>query len=183
MFYLIADYQGNNMHIDLGNGYCLRRFLYGDAISLAKHGNNIKIAKNLRDTFPHPYTIEHARAWVQHVKEHETKTRFAIDFGGEAIGEIGFVVQLDVHRFGAEIGFWVSEDHWGKGIMTAALSYVCQYAFDEMGLVRIFADVQARNDGSRRVLEKCGFELEGVMKKHVYKDEQFIDQLVFALVR
>lgn len=116
-------------------------------------------------------------------KEHETKTRFAIDFCGEAIGEIGFVVQLDVHRFGAEIGFWLSEEHWGKGVMTAALSYVSQYAFDEMELVRIYADVQARNEGSRRVLEKCGFELEGVMKKHVYKDGQFIDQLVLALVR
>ncbi|WP_067522213.1 GNAT family N-acetyltransferase [Endozoicomonas ascidiicola] len=171
------------MHIDLGNGYCLRRFLYGDAIALANHGNNPKISQYLRDTFPNPYTIEHARAWVQHVKEHETKTRFAIDYNGEAIGEIGFVVQLDVHRFGAEIGFWVSEDHWGKGIMTKALSYVTNYAFDEMGLVRIYADVQARNPGSRKVLEKCGFELEGVMKKHVYKDDQFIDQLVFALVR
>ena len=171
------------MHIDLGNGYCLRRFLYGDVISLAKHGDNYEIAKNLRDSFPQPYTVEHARAWVQHVKEHEAKTRFAIDYRGEAIGEIGFVVQLDVHRFGAEIGFWLSQEHWGKGVMYGALTYVCQYAFDEMELVRIYADVKAQNLGSCRVLEKCGFKLEGTFKKHIYKEGQFVDQLVYALVR
>ena len=171
------------MHIDIGNSYCLRRFLYGDALSLAKHGNNPNIAMNLRDSFPNPYTIEHARAWIKHVKDHESKTRFTIDFGGECIGEIGFVKQQDVHRFTAEIGFWLSQEHWGKGVMSKALASVCQYAFEHHNVVRIYADVQATNDGSRRVLEKSGFELEGVLKKHVFKNEQFIDQMVFALVR
>lgn len=171
------------MRIDLGNGYCLRKFLYGDALSLAKHGNNYKIARNLRDSFPHPYTIEHARAWVQYVKEHESKTRFAIDCDGEAVGEIGFVVQMDVHRYGAEIGFWISEDHWGKGVMGEALAQVCQYAFDKMGLSRIFADVAEHNKGSCRVLEKCGFQLEGVFRKHIYKEDQFYDQFVYGRIR
>lgn len=171
------------MRIDLGNGYSLRRFLYGDASALAKHGSNYKIARNLRDSFPHPYSIEHARAWIQYVKEHESKTRFAIAHNEEAIGEIGFVRQLDVHRFGAEIGYWISEDHWGQGIGSKALSLVSQYAFDEAGMVRLFADVAEHNVGSCRVLEKCGYQLEAVLRNHIYKEEQFFDQLVFGLIK
>ncbi|WOG29332.1 GNAT family protein [Endozoicomonas sp. 8E] len=171
------------MRFDLGNGYCVRSFLYGDAPSLSRHGNNWNVAKNLRDSFPHPYTIEHARAWIQHVKENEADTRFVIDHQGEAIGEIGFVTQLDVHRFTAEIGYWLSESHWGKGVMTQALSRVAQYAMDELGLVRIYADVVDYNKGSGKVLEKCGFQLEGVLRKHIFKGEDYFDQYVYGLVR
>ncbi|MGI9276767.1 MAG: GNAT family N-acetyltransferase [Endozoicomonas sp.] len=172
------------MRFDLGDGYSLRSFLYGDATSLARHGNNHKIARNLRDSFPHPYTVEHARAWIQHIKEHEPDTRFVIaNARNEAIGEIGFVIQLDVHRYTAEIGYWLSEDHWGSGVMSKALAEVSQYAFREKGLVRLFADVQEKNEGSSRVLEKCGYQLEGVFRKHIYKEDQHSDQYVYALVR
>ncbi|OED46735.1 hypothetical protein ACH42_03510 [Endozoicomonas sp. (ex Bugula neritina AB1)] len=171
------------MRIDLGNGYSLRQFYYGDAPSLAKHGNNYKIARNLRDSFPHPYTIEHARAWIQHVKEHEAKTRFMIACDDEAIGEIGFVTQVDVHRFTAEIGYWMSEDHWGNGVMGKAIAWVTRYAFDEMGVVRIFADVMENNIGSHKVLEKNGFIQEAVFRKHIFKENEFFDQYVFALVK
>ena len=171
------------MHFDLGDGYSLRSFLYGDASSLARHGNNQKIARNLRDSFPHPYTVEHARAWIQHVKENENKTRFVItNQHNEAIGEIGFVVQLDVHRFTAEIGYWLSEDHWGRGVMSRAVACVADFAFNEMGLVRLFADVQENNESSGRVLMKCGFQLEGVFRKHIFKDGQHVSQYVYALV-
>ena len=171
------------MYVDLGNGYSLRHFYYGDALSLAKHGNNYNVARNLRDSFPHPYTIEHARAWIQHVKEHESKTRFIIAYEDEAIGEIGFVAQLDVHRFTAEIGYWMSEDHWGKGVMGNAIAWVCQYARDKMGMVRIFADVVEHNAGSCKVLEKNGFVREAIFRKHIFKEGEFFDQYVFALVR
>lgn len=171
------------MRIDLGNDYNLRRFLYGDAIALAKHGNNYKIARNLRDSFPHPYTVEHARAWIQHVKEHESDTRFIISHEEEAIGEIGFVRQLDVHRFAAEIGYWMSEDHWGKGVGSRALSEVSRYAFEKHGLVRLFADVAEHNVGSCRILEKCGFQLEAVFRNHIYKEDQFYNQYVYGLIK
>lgn len=171
------------MRIDLGNGYCIRNFLYGDAPALARHGNNEKIARNLRDSFPYPYTIEHARAWIQHVKEHEVDTRFVIDHEGEAIGEIGFVVQLDVHRYAAEIGYWLSEQHWGRGVMTKVVATVSEYALNEMGLVRLFADVVEHNKGSARVLENCGYKLEGVFRKHIYKNDEYFDQHVFGLVK
>ncbi len=168
------------MRVDLGNGYSLRQFYYGDAPLLAKHGNNEKIARNLRDSFPHPYTIAHARAWVQHVKEREAKTRFVIAFNDEAIGEIGFVPQIDVHRFTAEIGYWISEDHWGNGVMGIAIGWVSQYAFDKMGVVRLYADVVSHNTGSCKVLEKNGFVQEAIFRKHIFKDNEFYDQYVFA---
>ena len=171
------------MHADLGNGYSLRQFYYGDAPSLAKHGDNYNVAKNLRDSFPHPYTIEHARAWVQHVKQNEVGTRFIIAYKDEAIGEIGFVNQLDVHRYTAEIGYWMSEDHWGNGVMSKAVSWVSNYAMDKMGIVRLFADVVDYNAGSCKVLEKCGFVREAIFRKHICKDDAFYDQYVFALVR
>ncbi len=171
------------MRIELGNDYCLRSFLYGDAPALVKHGDDIEVAKYLRDSFPSPYTIEHARAWIQYVKEHESDTRFVIANKDEAIGEIGFVRQDDVHRFSAEIGYWLSQEHWGNGVMSKAVSQVSQYAFEKFEIIRLFADVVEHNQGSSRVLEKCGYKLEGVFQKHIYKDSDFHDQLVYALVR
>ncbi len=171
------------MRFELGNGYCLRSFLYGDAIAIARHADNKNIEKNLRDSFPHPYTLEHARVWIQYVKEHEPKTRFVIAFHDEAVGEIGFVYQTDVYRFTAEIGYWLSEDHWGKGVMSKALKFVTEYAFENFDLVRIYADVVEYNKGSCAVLEKCGFKLEGILHKHCYKDGRFFDQYLYALVQ
>ena len=171
------------MRFELGDNYCLRSFLYGDALSLAKHGDNKEIAKNLRDSFPNPYTLEHARVWIQYVKEYESKTRFVIAHCDEAVGEIGFVSQADVHRFSAEIGYWLSQEHWGKGVMSKAVSLISQYAFEQCELVRLFADVVEHNQGSCKVLEKCGYKLEGVFQKHIFKGDQFYDQYIYALIR
>ena len=171
------------MRFELGDNYCLRSFLYGDVIHLAKHGNNPEIAKNLRDSFPFPYTIEHAKAWVQYVKEHEMDSRFAITYRDEAIGEIGFVSQPDVHRFSAEIGYWLSQEHWGKGLMTKAVKKTSQYALEQCGIVRLYADVVEQNKASRKLLSNCGYQLEGVFPKHIYKNGQFYDQYVYGLVR
>ncbi|UYM14769.1 GNAT family N-acetyltransferase [Endozoicomonas euniceicola] len=170
------------MRFDLGDGYSVRGFLYGDAGAISRHGNNVNIARNLRDSFPSPYTIEHARAWIQHVKEHESDTRFVIASGQEAIGEIGFVAQLDVHRHSAEIGYWISEEHWGRGVMSKALAFVSDYAFKKKNIVRLFADVVEYNEGSCKALEKCGYQREGILRKHIYKGERFYDQFLYALV-
>ena len=91
------------MRIDFGNGYTLRHFYYGDAPYLSEHGNNPNVASTMRDSFPSPYTLEHARAWVQYVKSELSDSRFALAFEDKAIGEIGFVAQVDVHRFSAEL--------------------------------------------------------------------------------
>ena len=171
------------MRIELGNDYSLRHFYYGDAMALTKHGNNPNIARNLRDSFPTPYTIAHARAWIQHVKEHEAKTRFIIAYKDQAIGEIGFLPQWDVHRFTAEIGYWMSEEHWGKGVMGKAVAEVSQYAFKTTDIVRLFADVVEYNIGSCKVLEKCGFKREAVFRNNIFKDGEFYDHFIFGLYR
>ncbi|WP_263322090.1 GNAT family N-acetyltransferase [Endozoicomonas sp. Mp262] len=174
---------GDIMRFELGNGYCLRSFLYGDALSIAEHGNNVEVARTLRDSFPNPYTIEHARVWIRHVKEHESDTRFIIACNDEAVGEIGFVIQTDVHRYTAEIGYWLSQEHWGKGVMSKAVETIGHYAFEKFDVVRLFADVVKHNYGSCKVLERCGYNLEGVFRNNIYKDGQFYDHLVYALVR
>ena len=171
------------MRFELGNDYCLRKFLYGDAVSLASHADNKEIAINLRDSFPNPYTLEHARAWINHVKNYENKTRFVITYCDEAIGEIGFLAQLDVHRFSAEIGYWLSQKHWGQGVMSKAVHLISQYAFEQYDFVRLFADVVEYNEGSIKLLNRCEYVLEGVFKKNIFKYDKFYDHLIYALYR
>ena len=93
------------------------------------------------------------------------------------------MLQDDVHRHSAELGYWLSEDHWGKGIMSQIIEKMCEYAFKEFNIIRLFAEVVDYNVGSCRVLEKCGFKLEGRMSKHIYKEEEFYDQLIYGLVK
>ena len=137
----------------------------------------------MRGTFPQPYTEEYARTWVRHVKSMKQKAALLLIFKENALGDIGFVILTDIHCHTAEIGFWMSEEHWGKGVMSNAVNALCHYIFHTHDIVRINADVQSVNYGSRRVLEKCGFELEATLKHHIYKHNQFCDQWVFARFR
>ncbi len=168
------------MEYSLGEGFVIRNFLYGDASGLARNGDNPNIAINQRECFPNPYTIEMARNWIQYVRDNEEGHRFAIATNKEAIGEIGIVIQPDVHCYSAEIGFWIGEQYWGQGLMTKAVSWMVNYCFEEHGLKRIFADVMEYNTASQKVLQKCGFELEGIFRKNIYKNDNFYDQFVYA---
>lgn len=168
------------MNIQLTDEVSLRSLLYGDASGLAKHGDNPNIAVNQRESFPVPYTIDFARHWIQHAKKHETESRFVIATDKEAIGEIGFFVQGDVHRNSAELSFWISEDYWSKGIVTQAVNHIAEYAFRQQGIKRLFSDVIAYNIGSQKVLIKCGFHLEGILRKNIFKNGKYYDQLVYA---
>ena len=102
---------------------------------------------------------------------------------GEAAGSIGFVVQPDVHRLSAEIGYWLGEAYWGRGIATEALRAVTAFAFEAHGLVRLFAGVFAWNTASMRVLEKAGYVREGVLTQSAIKDGRVIDQVLYAITR
>ncbi len=168
------------MEQPIGDGFIIRNFLYGDASGLARNGDNPNISINQRECFPSPYTIEMARNWIQYVRDNEATSRFVIATEKEAIGEIGVVVQPDVHRYSAEIGFWIGEAYWGQGLMTEAVNWMLDYCYKEMGLKRIFADVVEYNIASQKVLQKCGFELEGVFRKNIFKNEEFHDQFVYA---
>ena len=171
------------MKENINDDIFIRHFLYGDASGLARNGDNPKVAINQRECFPSPYTLEVARQWIQYIKDNEAQTRFVIANEKEAIGEIGVVKQLDVHRHSAEIGFWIGEKYWGQGIMTRAVNWMADYCFRELDIKRLFADVVEFNHASQRVLCKCGFQLEGVFRKNIYRNEQFYDQFVYARLK
>ena len=151
-----------------------------DAIVL--HANNRRVSINLRDRFPYPYTARDARNWLDVVVDQKPETNFAIDVAGEAVGGIGFTPQHDVDRRSAEIGYWLGEPFWGRGIATEALIAVTEYAFANFDLCRLYAHVFDWNGASARVLEKAGYKFEGRLKKSVTKDGQTIDQLMYAII-
>ncbi len=165
-------------------GECwLRDWEEADAPALAAHADNRRIWSNLRDLFPHPYRLEHAREFILRASEASPRTVFAIATDREAIGSIGLQLGRDVHRFTAELGYWLAEPYWGRGIVTRAVRAMVQYAFEELGLRRVHAEPYASNRASVRVLEKAGFLLEGRLRASVFKDGKVLDQLLYAIVR
>jgi RimJ/RimL family protein N-acetyltransferase len=164
-------------------GCRVRSWGAADAISLARHANNLKIWRNLRDVFPHPYTREAAEWWVARAAAEVPETQFAIEVDGEAAGGIGLTLREDVERRSAEVGYWLGEAYWGRGIATEALLGFTTKAFERYDLLRIYAGVFDGNPASCRVLEKAGYMLEGRLRRAVVKDGQVLDQLLFARVR
>ncbi|MDP3062742.1 MAG: GNAT family N-acetyltransferase [Chloroflexota bacterium] len=171
------------MEIDIGGGYRLRPWRAGDEASLAKYANNHKVWRNMRDSFPHPYTLEDARAWLTKREGQQPENVFAIATATEAVGGIGLHPQTDIDRRTAEVGYWLGEPFWGRGIATRAVRALVPYAFANFDLARLQAHVFEWNPASARVLEKAGFTLEARLRKAVTKDGQTIDMFQYALVR
>jgi [ribosomal protein S5]-alanine N-acetyltransferase len=161
----------------------VRRWVLEDAASLSRHANNRKIWLNVRDHFPHPYTPAHAQDWIEKVAPIDPVTQFAIEVDGEAAGGIGITQLQDVDRYSAEIGYWLGEAHWGRGITTAVVRSVTEHAFAAFGLHRIYAGVFEWNPASRRVLEKAGYTLEGRLRRAAFKDGKLLDQYLYAVTR
>jgi ribosomal-protein-alanine N-acetyltransferase len=160
----------------------LRRWRGSDAVSLVRHANNVNVAKHLRDRFPHPYTSKDAHLFLTATSSEEPQTNFAVDVGGEAVGGFGYVPGNDVERYSAEVGYWLGEACWGRGIMTDALVLFTRHAFTELGLLRLFALPLADNHGSIRVLEKAGYTAEGILRSSCVKFGQARDQAIYAIV-
>lgn len=160
----------------------LREWRRGDEPSLVRHANNRSIWINVRDTFPHPYTQADARSWIRLAGTTGLNRVFAIDVDGFAVGAIGVRPGEDVNRLTAEIGYWLGEEYWGRGIATEAVEAVTRYAFDTLGMARVYADVFEWNAASMRVLEKAGFSREGVLRASAVKDRQIVDQVVYGRV-
>jgi RimJ/RimL family protein N-acetyltransferase len=158
----------------------VRDWTWQDGDALVRHANNRRVWINLRDRFPHPYTKEDARRWLDCVVGLKPSTNFAIDVQGEAVGGIGFSVQSDVGYRSAEIGYWLGEEFWGRGIATESLMAVTEHAFASYDLCRLYAHVFEWNLASARVLEKAGYAFEGRLIKSVTKDGKTIDQLLYA---
>lgn len=165
-----------------GERCTLRPWRSDDADALLSHANNISVAKQLRDRFPHPYTRTNAIAFLKHCVSVDPPTNFAIQVGAEAVGGIGFVPGNDIERYSAEIGYWLGEQHWGRGIATEALVLATTHAFDRFNLLRLFALPFADNLGSLRVLEKAGYVREGILKASCVKYGHPRDQALYARI-
>jgi RimJ/RimL family protein N-acetyltransferase len=160
----------------------VRSWRTSDAEPLTRAANNRKIWMNLRDAFPYPYTLKDAREYIRSVRQRTPETSFAIAVNDEAIGGVGFVLKPDVERVSAEIGYWVAEPFWGRGIASDALKAVTAYAVETHQLTRIFAVPFAWNAASCRVLEKAGYVLEARLRRSAIKDGQMTDQLQYAFI-
>lgn len=170
------------MKISFGE-FCIRGYEYSDQEALVKYANNHNISKLLRDQFPFPYTKTDAETWLIHACNQEIETNFVIANEKELIGAIGINLQEDVNRFSAEIGYWLAEPFWRKGIITNALKLLTVYAFQNFDINRIYANVFEGNDASEKVLVKAGYKKEATLKKAVFKEEKFIDQYIYAILK
>ncbi len=158
----------------------LRRWYREDAQQLAAIANNRNVWINLRDAFPHPYTVMNAIQWIEKCATESPVLNFCIDYGGKVAGSIGIVPKEDVYRKTIKIGYFIGEPYWNKGITTNAVGQILHYLKNEFDLIRIYAEVFEHNKGSMRVLQKNGFHLEGIRKSSVIKDGKIIDDYVWV---
>ncbi len=170
------------MHIEI-DAWQVRSWRQGDQDAIVRYANNRNVWRNLRDYFPHPYTMRDANAWIDWVKREDPEVNFAIASPNEAIGAVGLRILEDVYRRSAEIGYWLGEPFWDRGITTLALRALSDWAFERFDIVRLQAAVFEWNAASARVLEKAGYEFEARMRQSVTKDGQTIDQLLYARLR
>jgi RimJ/RimL family protein N-acetyltransferase len=171
------------MLLDLGDGLRVRLWRRDDLDALLLHANNPKIAANLRDQFPHPYTRRDGIDYLNHVRAMDVPMSLAMEYDSEAIGGIGFKLGVDIARLSVEMGYWLAEPHWGRGLTTRAVIAASEWAFATYGVVRIFATTFSHNVASMRVLEKSGFEREGILRRSAIKNGVILDQVLYAKVR
>ncbi len=160
----------------------LRAPAAADAESLTTNANHREVWINLRDGMPHPYSLKDALRWIRSVEHEAPRVSFSIDLGGKIVGGIGLVIGSDIERCGAEVGYWLGPGYWGRGIATSALQRICSYAFDDLGLMRLFATPIVWNAASFRVLEKAGFAREAIMRNACIKDGQLTDMALYAKI-
>lgn len=169
--------------MEIQTPHCVvRSYRANDASSLALHANNRKIWLNLRDRFPHPFGEADGAAYIADVLTRARPTSFAIAVDGVAVGGISLRVGTDIERLSAELGYWLGESFWGRGIVSEAVAAITDFGFRELRLVRIFAVPFAHNTASHRVLEKAGYQHEGVLRAAALKDGQILDEHLYARI-
>jgi RimJ/RimL family protein N-acetyltransferase len=160
----------------IATAFELREWQLSDAASLAANANNINIWNNLRDIFPHPYSEKNGKLFIEEaLAKPKPAVDLAIAVDGKAVGGIGIAPQEGVERVSAEIGYWLGEDYWNRGIMTEAVKQMAEYAFANFPLQKIYTPVFDFNAASIRVLQKAGFEREAVLKKAAIKNGKIVD--------
>ena len=154
----------------------LRELHLSDKSQLAKLANNKKIWGSLRDSFPYPYSEKDAELFINVTAEENPKQNFAIEYAGDLCGVIGLIIQNDIYSKSAEIGYWIGEPFWGKGIAATAIKLLTNYGFEDLKLIRIYAGVFDFNIASMKALENSGYKKEGIFKKAIYKNDKVFDE-------
>ena len=147
--------------------------------------SNKKVQDNLRDGLPYPYTEQDGKEFISAMlSADESETfAFAITVDNMVIGSIGIFRQGNIHRQTAELGYYIAEEYWGKGIMTEAVKQICEYVFANSDIIRIYAEPFAYNIASCRVLEKVGFQYEGTLRNNAVKNSKVIDMKMYSLLK
>lgn len=163
------------------NDFILRPWMPDDIDSLVKYADNKKISDNLTDAFPYPFAKKDAEEFIARFTKDDPQRAFAIEVNGEACGAVSVFPQTDIHRKNAELGYWLAEPYWGKGIMSAVVREVIKYGFATFDITRIFARPFGSNIASHKVLEKAGMKPETRFEKTVFKNGQFLDEVFYAV--
>ena len=163
----------------------IRKWELSDAKDLAAALSNKKVQDNLRDGLPYPYTEQDGKEFISAMlSADESETfAFAITVDNMVIGSIGIFRQGNIHRQTAELGYYIAEEYWGKGIMAEAVKQICEYVFGNSDIIRIYAEPFAYNIASCRVLEKAGFQYEGTLRSNAVKNSKVIDMKMYSLLK
>lgn len=161
----------------------LRKLKASDSVILSKLANNKNISKSLRDYFPKPYTLQDAISFIDFTKKEITQLTFAIEFNGSFCGIISLGLKTDVYQKNGELGYWIGEEFWGKGITSKAVDLIIDYGFHQLKLERIFAGIFSNNLGSMKVLEKNNFSKEGVFKNAIFKNGELLDEHQYTILK
>jgi len=164
----------------MNNTIVLRPWQKEDAGQLASLANNYNIWLNVRDRFPHPYTIRDALDWFAYNREFTPARTLAIMYNGSIAGSVGVLVKEDVYRKSIEVGYFIGEQYWGRGIATRAMALLLDYIRSNFSVVRVYAKVFEHNAASMKVLEKNGFHLESVRYKSVFKNNVLLNDQVWV---
>lgn len=163
----------------------IRKWEMSDARDLAEALSNTKVQDNLRDGLPYPYTEQDGKDFISDMlaaDENETFA-FAVTADSKVIGSIGVFRQQNIHRQTAELGYYIAEEYWGRGLMTEAVTQVCRHVFENSDIIRIYAEPFAYNAASCRVLEKAGFKYEGTLRDNAVKNGKVIDMKMYSLLK
>ena len=163
----------------------IRKWMLSDVADLTAAISNKKVQDNLRDGIPYPYTEQDGVDFISAMLSADENDTFAftITVDEKVIGSIGVYRQENIHRQTAELGYYIAEEYWGKGIMTEAIKQICQYVFQKSDILRIYAEPFAYNEASCRVLEKAGFQYEGTLRNNAVKNGKVIDMKMYSILK
>jgi len=161
----------------------LRSLRESDLSNLVRYANNKNIFDNLTDAFPHPFNEENGKTFIHKILSNKPHHVQAITINDELVGCIGVHPKTDVHQKNAELGYWIAESFWGQGIISKAIPKMVDYGFENFEITRIYATPYPHNIASKKALEKSGFKLEGHLEKTLFKNGEYLDELIYAIRR